>query len=120
MQTTYNILVILHIILVFLIGLWLFAQGRDEVKRIPRGFISLCLLTLFSSLVMMQINMMQHEDNASIELLDPYKYGVKTAAFAVLIGIAFKGYKKPTISRKSWQAMIAIMAFDLIVSGVWM
>jgi len=120
MKTTYNILLISHILLVFLIGLWLFAQGRHEIKKIPKGFISLCLLTLFLSLVMMQLNMMQHSDDPTIELLNPYKYGVKTAAFGALIVIAMTHYKKPAISQRIWQVLIALMAFDLIISGVWM
>ena len=120
METIYTVLLIAHILLVFLIGVWLFAQGRDEIKKIPRGFISLSLLTLFLSLVMMQINMIQHNQDMTVELLSPYKYGVKTVGFAILIVIALRYYKKPSITQRVWQTMIALMAFDLIITGVWM
>lgn len=120
MKTTYQLLVILHVVLVVAITVWLLAQGRDEVKKIPKGFLLLNLFTLVSSLAMMQINLMQHNDNPTIELLNPYKYGVKTASYVVLIGIVIKYYKKPSISNRVWQAMIALMAFDLVITGVWM
>ena len=120
MKTTYQLLLILHIVFIFAITVWLLAQGRDDVKRIPRGFLLLNLFTLVSSLAMMQINLMQHDENPTVELLNPYKYGVKTAAFVVLIGIVIRYYKKPSISKRVWQVMIALMAFDLIVTGVWM
>jgi hypothetical protein len=120
MKTAYSLLVIIHIILVLLITFWLLSQGKYEVKKIPQGFISLNLLTLVLSLAMMQLNLMEHNNDPTIQLLDPYKYGVKTAAFLVLIGIAIRGYKKPAIRKKAWQGMIAVMAFDLIITGVWM
>jgi hypothetical protein len=120
MKMTYGVLLIVHVLLVFLITVWLLAQGRDEIKKIPKGFISLNVLTLVLSLAMMQINMMQHNEDPTVELLDPYKYGVKTIAFVLLIGIAFKYYKRPAISQRVWQAMIGLMTFDLIITGVWM
>lgn len=120
MRTLYFTLIIIHIVLVFAIGIWLLALGRSEPKKIPRGFLPLTLFTMVLSLAMMQINLMQHNADSAVELLSPYKYGVKTLAFAVIIAIAFKYYKKPFISKRTWQAMIGLMAFDLIITGVWM
>jgi hypothetical protein len=120
MTTTYLVLLVIHILLVFAVGLWLLAMGGNEIKKIPKGFLSLTIVTMILSLAMMQVNLMQHNKDSNIYLLDPYKYGVKTAVFAVLIAIVFKYYKKPSISQKVWQLMIALMAFDLLITGLWM
>jgi len=120
MKTTYLALVIIHVVLVFAVGIWLLAQGRYEQKKIPKGFLSLTLITLILSVALMQVNLMQHEDDPSIALLDPYKYIAKTVVFAVLIGITIKYYKKPVLSQRMWQAMVALMAIDLVITGVWM
>lgn len=120
MKLTYQVLLIVHVLLVFAVAIWLMAQGREDVKRIPKGFISLTFATMALSLAMMQINLMQHNADSEIDLLNPFKYGVKTAVFALVIAIAIKNYKKPAISQKAWQAMIALMALDLIITGAWM
>ena len=120
MKNIYLALLVVHVLLVFAIGIWLLAQGRFEQKKIPKGFLSLTIITLILSLAMMQVNLMHHEDDSSIALLDPYKYIAKTAVFVVLIGITFKNYKKPVLSQRAWQAMVALMALDLVITGVWM
>lgn len=120
MKTTYTALLVIHIILVFAVGAWLLSLGRTEIKKIPKGFLSLNLLTLVLSLAMMQVNLMQHDEDSTVTLLDPYKYGVKTAVFLVLIIITIRYYKKPAISQKVWQSLIALMAIDLLITGVWM
>jgi hypothetical protein len=119
MKNTFYILLVIHVILVLAIGIWLLAMGRFETKVIPRGFISLSWLTLILSLGMMQINLMQHRDDSDVYLLSPYKYGAKTLVFLILIAIAIKNYRKPKVSQREWQAMIALMAIDLIITGVW-
>lgn len=120
MKNTYHILLIIHVVLVFAVAIWLLIQGQNAVKKIPAGFLSLTLVTLVLSIAMMQINLMQHNQDPTIQLLSPYKYGVKTAAFVVFIAITFKYYRKPSISQKVWLALVALMAFDLVISGVWM
>jgi hypothetical protein len=120
MKATYYSLVIIHVLLVFAVAIWLLAMGRSEHKVIPKGFISLNLITLLLSLAMMQVNLMQHRDDSTIELLSPYKYIAKTIVYLVLIGIAFKNYKKPTLPNRAWQAMLGLMAIDLVITGVWM
>jgi hypothetical protein len=120
MKTTYNALLIIHVLLVFVVALWLLALGRNDVKKIPKGFLSLTLVTMVLSLAMMQVNLMQHNEDASVWLLSPYKYGVKTAVFAALIVVVARNYKKPSITQKAWLSMIALMALDLVITGVWM
>lgn len=120
MKTIYMALLIIHVLLVFAVGIWLLAEGRFETRKIPKGFLSLSIVTLILSIAMMQINLMQHEDDPGIELLSPYKYGVKTAVFLVFIAIVFKYYKKPAISKRVWQVLIALMALDLLITGLWM
>lgn len=120
MKSTYLALLVIHVLLVFAVGIWIVAQGRFEQKKIPKGFISLSLITLVLSLAMMQVNMMRHQDDSSIALLDPYKYGVKTVVFVALIAIAIKYYKKPPLPQRMWQVMVGLMALDLVITGVWM
>lgn len=120
MNSIFDVLLVVHVLLVFAIGLWLMAMGRDEMKSIPKGFLSLAIVTMVLSIAMMQINLMQHNENPDVYLLSPYKYGVKTIVFAILIGIVIKNYKKPFITRKTWLTLIALMALDLVITGVWM
>lgn len=120
MKNIYLALLVVHVLLVFAIGIWLLAQGRFEQKKIPKGFLSLTIITLILSLAMMQVNLMQYEDDSSIALLDPYKYGVKTAVFVLFLAITFKHYKKPVLSQRMWQALVALMALDLVITGVWL
>jgi hypothetical protein len=119
MKITYYSLLVIHVLLVFGVGLWLLSMGRNEIKKIPKGFLSLTLLTMVLSLAMMQINLMHHNQDASVDLLSPYKYLLKTAVFAILIGVVIKNYKKASISQRAWLFMIALMGFDLIITGVW-
>jgi glucan phosphoethanolaminetransferase (alkaline phosphatase superfamily) len=72
------------------------------------------------SVALMQINLMQHNDDPATELLNPFKYILKTIVFALLIVIAVKNRKEPYITKRAWQSMIALMAIDLVISGVWM
>lgn len=120
MRATYYSLLIIHVLLVVLVALWLLALGRNEVKSIPKGFLSLTLVTMALSLAMMQINLLQHNHDATVYLLNPYKYLAKTAVFAVLIGVVVRNYKKPSITQKAWLFMIALMALDLIITGIGM
>jgi hypothetical protein len=120
MKTTYFALLILHVLLVFAIAIWLLAWGRDEVKRIPKWFTSLTVVTMILSLALILLNLLQHNEDTSIDLLNPSKYATKTLVFAVLLLIAVKNYKKSIISQRVWLAMIGLMAVDLVITGVWM
>lgn len=120
METIYLALLIIHVLLVFAVGIWLLAEGRFETKKIPKGFLPLSVVTLLLSIAMMQINLMQHQEDSAIELLSPYKYSVKTVVFVVFIAIVIRYYKKPAISKRVWQLLIALMALDLLITGLWM
>lgn len=120
MKATYQALLIIHVLLVFAVSIWLLALGRDEIKKIPKWFTSLTLVTMALSLAMMLVNLLQHNQDETVYLLSPYKYIAKTIIFAVVVILAVKNSKKASISQGVWKAMIALMAIDFVITGVWM
>jgi len=119
MKTIYSVLVGLHVLTVIaLIGL-LLAEGRKPVKRIPRGVTHSGLTAMVLGIAMIAINAIRHNGDKAVALLNHTKFGVKFLLLAIVLGIAFKFAKKPSISTQTWAALLGLSVANFIIAGAW-
>ncbi len=119
MKTTYSVLVGLHVITVLaMIGL-LLAQGRKAVKKVPNGVIHSGLTAMVLGIAMIVINAMRHNSDSAVALLNHTKFGVKFLVLSVILGIALRYGKKPSISQQTWLAMVGLSIFNLAIASSW-
>lgn len=119
MKTTYSVLIVLHVLTVLgMIGL-LLTEGRKAVKKVPNGVTHLGLTALVLGISMIVINTMRHNSDSTIALLNHTKYGIKFVVLAAILGLAFKYAKKPSITNKTWYALVGLSLLNFIIAGTW-
>lgn len=119
MKITYSILLGLHVLAVLgMIGL-LLAEGRKAEKKVPKGVTHAGLTALVLGIAMIIINTVRHNSDKTVALLNHTKFGVKFVVLAVILGIAFRFAKKPSITNQVWFAMLGLSIANFIIAGAW-
>jgi NADH:ubiquinone oxidoreductase subunit H len=119
MKITYQILLGLHVLTVLaLIGL-LIAQGRKAVKKIPNGFTHLGLTAMVLGIAMIVLNAIRHNHDKAIALLGHAKFGIKFLILTVILAIAYRYAKKPSITNQTWMLMLGLSLVNLVIAGAW-
>ena len=98
MKTLYSALVGIHVLTVLaMIGLLLTQLTKAE-KKVPKGVTHAGLTAMVLGIAMIIINAVRHNSDKTVELLNHTKYGVKFVVLTVIVGLALRYAKKPTIS----------------------
>lgn len=120
MKITYQALLGLHVLTVLvLIGL-LIAQGRKAVKKIPNGFTHVGLTAMVLGIAMLVVNAIRHNHDAAVTLLNHTKYGIKFLILTLILTIALRYAKKPSITNQTWALMLGLSLVNLVIAGAWM
>jgi hypothetical protein len=120
MKITYQALVGLHVLTVLvLIGL-LLAQGRKAVKKVPSGFTHVGLTAMVLGIAMLVVNAIRHNHDTTIALLNHTKYGVKFLILTLILVVAFRYAKKPSITNQTWALMLGLSLTNLVIASAWM
>jgi len=119
MKTAYSILVGLHVVTVIaMIGL-LLAEGRKSVKKVPNGVTHAGLTAMALGIAMIVINAVRHNSDKTVALLNHTKFGIKFLILTLILGIAFKYAKKPSITNQIWFALVGLSVVNFIIAGAW-
>jgi preprotein translocase subunit SecG len=120
MKITYQVLLALHVLTVLaLIGL-LIVQGRKEVKKIPNGFTHIGLTAMVLGISMLVLNAIRHNHDATVALLNHTKYGLKFVILTVILAIAYRYAKKPSITNRTWAILLGLSLTNLVIASAWM
>lgn len=119
MKTAYSILLVLHVLTVISLLALLVAQARNTIKKIPHGFTHAGLTALVLGIAMIVINAMRHNHNSAVALLNHTKFGVKFLVLAVILGVAFKYAKRPSITQHTWLALVGLSIFNFAIASAW-
>jgi len=119
MKTAYSILLGLHVLTVLaMIGLLLTQLTKAE-KKVPKGVTHSGLTAMVLGIAMIVINAIRHNSDKTVALLNHTKFGVKFLVLTVILGLALRYAKKPTISAQIWFAMVGLSVFNLAVASAW-
>lgn len=118
MKALATIFLIIHLLSVAGIVVLLLLQGGKESKVLPKGLFHAGLTALVAGLAMVGIREGQHHQNAASYPV--YNYGTITAKLLVLIVIlviAFKNRKTPSISRATWAILLGLTVLNIGLAG---
>ena len=119
MQSSYNIFLVLHFIGISGLLGGLLSQGTVKPKHLPTFALHSAWLAFVAALVMVGLNQMMHSKNASVELLDHVKIGIKSAVIALILLIGYLNIRKSSLSKEAWGLMTLLTTSNIVIAVFW-
>jgi len=119
MAFVYEIFVVLHFLgMAGLVG-GLLVGVSEKPLRINKAALHSGLLVLLAGIFLVIINSIQHTNDASVEMIDHSKIGVKLLVVIAILVLGFKNLAKSEVSKRSYIAMLGLAIFNILVAVFW-
>ena len=73
-------------------------------------------LMIIAGTAMVGINQSMHSNDATVELVNQTTVGIKSLVIAVILGLAYKNFKKPELSTKIWGTMTGLAVLNIVLA----